>query len=48
MSINQLAVLERLTQVQAKLQAQASRVVQKLAGLEGIGLSQDDGTLKFD
>jgi len=47
MSINQLAVLQQLAQIQAKLQAQVSTVAQKLAGLEGIGLSQDDETLKF-
>ena len=47
MSMNQLTVLQQLVQVQAKLQAQASTAVQTLAGLEGFGLSQDDGTLKF-
>ena len=47
MSMNQLIMLEQLAQIQAKLQTQASTVVQNLAGLEGIGLSIDDETLKF-
>ena len=47
LSMNQLAVLQQLTQIQAKLNAPAPSVAQNFAGLRGIGLSQDDGTLKF-
>ena len=47
LSMNQLAVLQRLIQIQAKLKAPAPSVVQNFAGLRGIALSQDDGTLKF-
>jgi hypothetical protein len=46
-SMNQLAVLQQLSQIQAKLKAPTPSVVQNFAGLRGIGLSQDDGTLKF-
>lgn len=46
-SMNQLGVLQQLAQIQAKLKAPPPSVVQKFAGLKGIGLSQDDGTLKF-
>jgi hypothetical protein len=47
LSMNQLVVLQQLSQIQAKLKAPAPSVVQNFAGLRGIGLSQDDGTLKF-
>ena len=47
LSMNQIAVLQQLSQIQAKLKAPAPSVVQNFAGLRGIGLSQDDGTLKF-
>lgn len=46
-SMNQLAVLQQLAQIQAKLIAQAPAVKQNFAGLGGIGLSEDNGTLKF-
>jgi hypothetical protein len=46
-SMNQLAVLQRLSQIQAKLNAPVPTVAQNFAGLRGIGLSQDNGTLKF-
>jgi hypothetical protein len=47
LSMNQLAVLQQLAQIQAKLNAPTPSVGQNFAGLKGIGLSQDDGTLKF-
>ena len=47
LSMNQLALLRRLSQIQATLNAPPPSVEQKFAGLRGIGLSQDDGTLKF-
>jgi hypothetical protein len=47
LSMNQLAVLQRLAQIQENLKAPASSVGQKFAGLKGIGLSQDNGTLTF-
>lgn len=47
LSMNQHVVLQQLILFQAKLKAPAPSVVQKFAGLRGVGLSQDDGTLKF-
>ncbi len=49
-SQNQLGLLQQLVQVQAKLKVPAPSGLQNLAGLKGlkgIGLSQDDGTVKF-
>jgi hypothetical protein len=47
LSMNQLAVLQRLSQIQENFKASAPSVGQKFAGLKGIGLSQDNGTLTF-
>jgi len=47
LSMNQLAVLQQLAQIQAKLNTPTPSVVQNFEGLKGFGLSQDDGTLKF-
>lgn len=47
LSLNQLAVLTQMAQVQEKFKAQVPAAVQNLKGLKGIGLSVDNGTLKF-
>jgi hypothetical protein len=46
-SMNQLAVLQKLVQVQTKLNQPAPAPAQGFAGIKGIGLSQDGGSLKF-
>lgn len=47
LSMNQLAVLERLGQLQGQLLAQQQTAQQGLINIEGFTLSEEDGTLKF-
>ena len=47
LSMNQLAVLQRLEQMQMQLKAQAAAQINALSGLDSFNLFQDDATITF-